>query len=202
VVTNPVGSAAAPLGTMTLAPLGTADNTATALYLPVRTNHSSITVATFQIDGQATTTNIINIESVGPIGATPVELPLISYSTMTLLSGSVTNIGLGTLPTGYAGYLTNDTANNVIGVVLTSALHPQPVFTADSVQSGTNFAASGVNGFANVPYTVLASTNVTLPLASWTSVGTGIFGPTGNFSIAATVTAATPQQFFILRVNP
>jgi hypothetical protein len=200
VVTNPVGNANAPLGTLTLASLGTPDNSYTELYLPVRTNSSGITVSTLQIDGVSTTTNIINVESVGPIGATPVELPLITYTTETLLDGTDTNLAIGTLPAGYHGYLTNDWAQNMVAVVLTSALHPQPVFTAISVQSGTNLVASGVNGFANIPYTVLATTNLTLPFSSWTTAGTGIFGPTGSFRFTTAVSAATPQQFFMVQV--
>ena len=111
------------------------------------------------------------------------------------------NVGLGTLPSGYAGYLVNDTGNDMIALMLTSAIHPQPHITAFSVQSATNLTVSGVNGYANAPYSVVASTNVALPLAEWTSVGTGIFGPDGSLGFAATV-AAAPQQYFRLQVLP
>ena len=158
-------------------------------------------MTTLNLDGLSTTTNIINIESVGPVGATPVELPLIQYSTMNLVSGSTFNVGLGTLPSGYAGSLVNDTANNQIALMLTTALHPKPRVSALSVQAATNLVINGVNGYANVPYSVLASTNAALPLANWTTVGTGVFGPNGSFSFAATV-AATPQQYFRLQVLP
>jgi autotransporter-associated beta strand protein len=198
VLTNPLGSATAPLGTLTLASLGTPENSATLLSLPVRTNGAGITVTTLNLDGLDATTNVINVESVGPVGATPVELPLITYGTMNLVSGSTFNVGLGTLPSGYAGSLVNDTANNAIALMLTSAIHPQPRITAFSVQSGTNLTLSGVNGFANVTYSVVSSTNVTLPLASWTPVGTGIFAQNGSFSFSATV-SATQQQYFRLQ---
>jgi hypothetical protein len=46
---------------------------------------------------------------------------------------------------------------------------------------------------------VLASTDVSAPLNTWTSVGTGIFGPTGNFSFNATMDPTRPQQFFIVQ---
>ncbi len=198
VVTNPIGSASAPLGALTLASLGTPDNSATSLSLPVRTNNAGITVTTLNVDGLDTTTNVINIESVGPVGATPVELPLIQYGTMNLLSGGTFNIGLGTLPAGYAGHLVNDTVNSAIALVLTSAIHPQPRVTFVSLQSGTNLTVHGVNGFANNTYSVVTSPDVTLPLASWTSVGPGVFGPDGSFSFTGTV-AAAQQQFFSVR---
>jgi hypothetical protein len=134
---------------------------------------------------------------VGPVGSLPVELPLIQYGSMNV-AGGIFNVGLGTLPAGYAGYLLNDTPNSAIALVLTNALNPQPRITAVSVQSETNLVISGVNGFANVTYSVVTSTNVALPLADWTSVGTGIFGPDGSFSFATSVTAA-PEQFFSVR---
>jgi hypothetical protein len=185
-----------------LASLGTADNSATALNLPVSANNPSLTVTTFNLDGLDTTTNVINIESVGPVGATPVELPLIQYGIMNLLSGSTFNVGLGTLPSGYAGYLTNDTSISAIALVLTTALHPQPVMTSLNLQSGTSLVISGANGFANVPYYVLASTNVALPLTDWTPIATNIFGPDGSFSFTTAVSAATPQRFFQVQVAP
>jgi len=199
VLTNPLGNASAPLGTLSLASLGTPDSSAALLSLPVRTNSAGITVTTLNLDGLDTTTNIINIESVGPVGTVPVELPLIQYGSMNLLSGSTFNVGLGTLPSGYAGHLVNDTANNAIALMLTATLHPQPRITAVGLQSGTNLTLSGVNGFANNTYSVVVSTNVALPLADWTSVGTGVFGPDGSFSFAGTVSAAQQQQFFSVR---
>src|SRR5262249_822955 len=148
------------------------------------------------IDGLDTTTNVINIESVGPAAAVGVELPIIRYQTLALTAGATFNIELGTLPAGYTGVLTNDTATSTNGPGLSSAIHPQPGMNR-FVESGNTVTFSGINGFANGPFHVLVSTDVTAPLSSWTSVGTGIFGPTGNFSFNATIDPAKPQQFFI-----
>jgi autotransporter-associated beta strand protein len=200
VATNPIGNASGPLGTLELAPAGTPDNSRTTLNLPVGYDGlAGATVASLNIDGLDTTTNVINIESVGPAAAVGVELPIIQYQALTFLAGGTFNVGLGTLPAGYTGVLTNDTATSTIGLVLTTAIHPQPRMNT-FVQSGNNLLVSGINGFANGPYHVLASTDVTAPLSSWTSVGSGVFGPTGNFSFTATLDPAKPQQFFIVQV--
>ena len=200
VTTNPIGNATGPLGTLELAPAGTPDNNRNTLNLPVGYDSlAGATVAALNIDGLDTTTNVINIESIGPAAAVGVELPIIQYQTLTFLAGATFNIGLGTLPAGYAGVLTNDTASSTIGLVLTSAIHPHPRMNS-FVQSGNTVTFSGINGFANGPFHVLASTDVTAPLSAWTSVSSGIFGPTGNFSFNATIDPAKPQQFFIVQV--
>jgi fibronectin-binding autotransporter adhesin len=200
VATNPVGNSIAGLTSLTLSPVGTPDNIRNTLNLPVGYDSlAGLTVTNLSIDGLDTTTNVINIESVGPAAAVGVELPIIQYQTLTFLAGATFNIGLGTLPTGYTGVLTNDTATSTIGLVLASAIHPHPRMNS-FVQSGNNLVVSGINGFANGPFHVLASTDVTAPLSTWTSVASGVFGPTGNFSFSTPIDPAKPQQFFIVQV--
>lgn len=200
VTTNPVGNASGPLGTLELAPLGTPDNSRNTLNLPVGYNGlAGVTVVGLNIDGLDTTTNVINIESIGPAAAVGVELPIIQYQTLTFVAGATFNIGLGTLPAGYTGVLTNDTATSTVGLVLTSAIHPHPQITT-LTQSGNTLAISGVNGFANGPFHVLASTNVADPLSTWTSIGSGVFGPSGSFSFSTAIDPAKPQQFFVVQV--
>jgi hypothetical protein len=194
VVTNSVGPL---LNVLNLVPLGTADNSRTELTLPVD-GSPGITVSTLNLDGLGTTTNIINVGSVGPVGAPPVELPLIQYAAMNVIGGTF-NVGLGTLPTGYTGYLTNDTVQSLIGVVLTSVVHPHPVMNSIS-QSGTNIVISGTNGFANAPYYVLTSTDVGLPLSSWTSVATNVFDSNGNFNFITPIAPGVPSRYFAIQV--
>jgi autotransporter-associated beta strand protein len=200
-VTNAVGTSAAPLGDLLLAPLGTSDNIRNDLYLPIGTNASGIIVGNLDLDALDTTTNVINIESVGPVANLPLELPLIRYTTMNFLLGSTFNIGLGTLPAGYAGYLTNDTTSSQVALVLTSAINPHPVMTSVQLTSSTTLLIGGNNGFANRPYNVLASTNVSLPLANWTSIATNIFAPDGTFSFTTPVDPARPTRFFLLQAQ-
>ena len=191
--TNAIGSAATPLVTLNLLP-STPDNARNDLYLSADGN-PSITVNTLNLDEQDTTTNVIHVLSVGPVGTPPVELALIKYGTLSPQVGSTFNIGLGSLPAGYSGYLTNDTDQLMVGLVLTSAIHPRPVMTGLSL-SGTNLVIAGTNGFANFPYRVVSSTNVSDPLSTWTVIGSGVFGPTGNFNFSTPVVPAVPQRFY------
>src|SRR5262249_30195662 len=95
IATNPVGNAGGPLGTLELPPLGTPDNSRNTLNLPVGYDSlAGLTVASLNIDGLDTTTNVINIESVGPAATVGVELPIIQYQALIFLSGGTFNIGL------------------------------------------------------------------------------------------------------------
>jgi fibronectin-binding autotransporter adhesin len=192
-VTNAIGNSITPLTTLNLLP-SSPDNARNDLYLAAGST-PSITVTSLNLDEQDTTTNVLNVASIGPVGTPPVELALIKYGTLSAQIGSTFNIGLGTLPAGYSGYLTNDTDQLLIGLVLTSAINPRPVMTGVSL-SGTNLVISGTNGFANYSYHVLSSTNVSLPLSTWSSIASGVFGPTGNFTFATPVNPALPQRFY------
>ena len=65
--------------------------------------------------------------------------------------------------------------------------------------SGGNLILSGSGGVAGNGYTWLTSTNLTIPVASWTTNTTGIFSGTGTFSNAIPIIYTTPAQFFRLR---
>jgi autotransporter-associated beta strand protein len=61
---------------------------------------------------------------------------------------------------------------------------------------GANLVMSGSNGPPSGTYYVLATTNVALPLSSWTRVATNTFDSNGAFVF--TNAASTPKQFFRL----
>lgn len=67
--------------------------------------------------------------------------------------------------------------------------------------AGMDLVFNGVNGFADHAYTVLANTNLALPLDQWSPVATNVLSGGGNFSITATnaLNPAAAQQFYILR---
>jgi fibronectin-binding autotransporter adhesin len=72
--------------------------------------------------------------------------------------------------------------------------------TVDFSTLQTGFiTVNAVNGQPGGPVSILSSTNVALPLASWTSVVSGNFDGSGNFSSSVTVDPInTPSLFFIL----
>jgi hypothetical protein len=74
----------------------------------------------------------------------------------------------------------------------------QPVITGIKLQ-GTNLIISGINGSTIYQSVLLTSTNVALPLASWTPVATNTFA-SASFSITNTVDPHARQNYYTLRV--
>lgn len=74
-----------------------------------------------------------------------------------------------------------------------------PVITDTSVSAG-RFIFSGTNGFAGATYYIMSSTNMGLPLSSWTCESTNTF-PAYSFSCTNNVSSAQPQKFYLLKVE-
>lgn len=93
-------------------------------------------------------------------------------------------------------HLATDGGITATGVVITSP----PVLLAPTIISGSLvFGVS--NAVSGSTYYVLSTTNLTLPVASWTPVSTNTY-QSGTFSITNAVSPSVPQKFFILSPNP
>jgi len=76
----------------------------------------------------------------------------------------------------------------------------QPPPTLAMSQAGTNSVLNGAGGAAGGTYYLVASDDLTLPLAQWTSVATNKFDTSGNCSITNSVLAGAAQEFFRIRL--
>jgi len=74
----------------------------------------------------------------------------------------------------------------------------QPQFSSIAL-SGNQLVINGTNGTTSGTYYVLASTNVALPLSSWTPVRTDAF-VNGNFSFTNTLDPNLTRQFYIIQM--
>ncbi len=97
-------------------------------------------------------TNLIHISSVPTITGYPAQFQVLKYSGTIGGAGFDNNIGLGSLPAvspAFAGYLSNNTANTTIDVVITSGPFPSRSLTWGGMPTGdwdtttTNWLASG-----------------------------------------------------------
>jgi len=76
---------------------------------------------------------------------------------------------------------------------------PQPRIVTVTV-SGSNVSLSGTNGLVNALYYALASTNISLPLASWTPAQTNRFDAVGSFADTIPLNLTEPSRFYRLSV--
>jgi fibronectin-binding autotransporter adhesin len=183
VVTNTAGTPAAPLTALNL----------TGGKLQLNLNGSSGVAAVVATTVATSGTTTINLGSIANV-TSGTTYPLISYTG----TDPYSSLSLGTLPAGYAGNLVDDSANSLISLMITSAPARPPVINTIGVVGG-QIVISGTNGVATTNYYVLTSTNIALPLASWTPLATNTFDGSGNFSFTNGA-PVDPQRFYLLRI--
>jgi hypothetical protein len=72
--------------------------------------------------------------------------------------------------------------------------------TAVLAPSGTDITFSGSGGVPGGGFSVVSSTNVVAALATWTTVQTGSFDGSGNYSATIAIVSGEPQRYYTLRV--
>ena len=90
---------------------------------------------------------------------------------------------------------TTGLTNGTIKVIATSSA---PTISKITI-SGGNVIISGNDSGATGGYHVLTTTNIALPLSSWTVLTNGNFDGSGNFS-STNAAGTSPRQFYILQV--
>jgi hypothetical protein len=175
IVTNTIGTTAASLGTLAL--------TNSTLTLWVATASTNAVVTNLTTGGSQ---NVINIAGLPAISSAPQQFRLIDYAGS--IGGAGYNFALGTLPSGFGGYLSNNTAKTAVDLVITN--NPATMLAITSVNGGSSPTAG--TGFSVVVQAqdgggmarnVAANTGVTL------SLNTG--GGTLAGTLTGTITAGT-----------
>jgi autotransporter-associated beta strand protein len=154
---------------------------------PTLTNDSINGVSTFAFGGTLSVTNIgSGILTAGD------SFKLFSATTY---KGAFTDISPATPGAGLVWDTSNLATNGALSVAL-GTFRPQiglPLMTDN------NLILNGSNGAAGYGYSVLSSTNLDLPLASWTLVGTGNFDGFGGFHFTNNIDLQASQQFYIIK---
>jgi hypothetical protein len=76
---------------------------------------------------------------------------------------------------------------------------PRPLFASPLLQSG-QLVLSGSGGQPGKPYYVLSSTNLSLPAAQWTPMGTNSFDGNGLFHFTNTQDPSSAQFYYLLQM--
>jgi hypothetical protein len=77
---------------------------------------------------------------------------------------------------------------------------PEPMIV-NVITSGSNVTLSGTNGLLNAVYHVMSSTDVSLPVGSWTAVATNCFDLSGNFNETIAQNPGEPTRYYRLLVQ-
>lgn len=111
------------------------------------------------------------------------------------LTHSYTTAGTYTVSLTVNGLAGSDT-NTQTGLIV---VNPSPTF-GSPVVSANQLVLNGTGGIAGNQYRILSTTNVTLPMASWTPVWTNTFAQDGSYSF--TNSALTNPSTFFRLVTP
>jgi len=103
-------------------------------------------------------------------------------------------------PNGYLSTGPREPANPPIPVLTDTT--PQTTSAAFTDASHTQMTVSGIGGPANapLPYLVMTSTTLAMPLADWLPCQTNNFASDGTFAYSFLVNAGESQRFFQLRM--
>ena len=143
--------------------------------------------------GQAAAYSVqVATSQTGPFQTLASGLSTTNFTDLNIISGSTRYYTVSA--TGPLGGLTT---SPVVAVTFPSP-PPAPVISNGRI-SGGNVIFTGTNGYGTGNYLVLATTNLSLPLASWTILATNIFGSGGVISFNLSITNS-PQMYYRLRL--
>lgn len=101
---------------------------------------------------------------------------------------------------GSGSFYLHTTGNSLV-LSFTNNLAPVTPVTVNATLNSGNLVGTGSNGVPFHPYYVLASTNLSLPLANWTVISTNAFDAAGNFSFTNTPAQTASPTFYILQLQ-
>jgi hypothetical protein len=105
---------------------------------------------------------------------------------------------LGTKPPGY-NYTLDTSMPGLIRLLVQQPVTNPPSFNA-AYFSGSSFVMGGTGGVTNGTYYVLASSNLTAPITSWTRIATNPFDSAGRFSYTNNPAPGTPRLFYLVQI--
>jgi hypothetical protein len=152
-----------------------------------------------------TTNNVFAVTTNDAVQATGGYLTVIAVSptngTASIANGTnvvftPANNFTGTATIGYT--ITDNVGGTNTSLVTVTVKSTTPV-TIYVNYSGGNLILSGTGGTAGATYYVVGSTNVALPMASWTVLSTNAFDGSGNFSVSVPVDVTKQAQFLRLK---
>jgi glucose/arabinose dehydrogenase len=114
--------------------------------------------------------------------------------------GSLPSIQMPPLASNLADTTDILVVSNWIASLSLNTLPDVPVFNSIKI-TGTNLIFQGTNGWPGQNYSLLASTNLALPLNQWLPIFTNAINPAGNFNLTNPLTPGIPKLFYQLQLQ-
>ncbi len=175
-ITNNAGSLTSPILNLSIGD--------SAIYLPVTPGATNVFVTT--LSTASTTNNTLKITSMPAIAGYPLQYPLISYASYAPLGAADFVPAFPAAATPYAGYISNNVAQNTLDLVITSG--PAP---ARNLTWNGNVNGDWNTGIANWRFGASSSTYNPGDMVAFTDAATG----------TTTVNLTTTLSPFSLLVN-
>jgi autotransporter-associated beta strand protein len=166
--------------------LAAASSTIIEISKTPKTNDALVVSGSLVLNGALIVTNLSGVPALGD-----------AFKLFTAATAPSGNFSSVTLPLLTNGLAWSKTALATAGVITVVSNTPPRIGSIKL--SGSTLIFSGSNGVAGNNYYVIASTNLVLPLASWTRLATNSYDASGNFSFTNTVAPGTPLNFFALQ---
>ena len=180
-----------PLGTLTVSNNLSLASGSTAYF---QVQHSPLTNGSVKVIGTLTQGGTLTVTNGGVAAFTAGDS--FKLFTVTGFNGAFNSFNLPALNGGLFWSTTRLNVDGILGVVSSN-----PPAIGSVTLSGGSLILQGTNGTPNWTYTVLSSTNLTLPLAQWTPTATNFFDAIGNFTWTNATGTTRPQQFYVLQVQ-
>jgi hypothetical protein len=94
-------------------------------------------------------------------------------------------------------YRPGDTQQTAVGLV--QILPPASINALST--AGANFLFGSSNGIPGANFSILASTNVSLPVTNWSVIQTGSFDGNGSLQFTNAIDPSAPQKYYQLRLQ-
>lgn len=188
ILTVASGGALAPGASIGKIVLSNSPSLSGIIAMDISKNDGTLTNDQIHVAGSATYGGSLTVSNLGPDTlALGNSFQLFSASSY---SGAFSSITLPTLSAGLSW--TNELlANGTITVVSRTA----PSISGLS-KTGTNLIFNVTDGAAGGLWKLLTSTNVALPLLSWTTNNSGVFDGSGNVNVTNGINPTEPQRYF------
>jgi hypothetical protein len=146
---------------------------------------------------------VVLTATVSGASGTPTGTVTFNYGTTVLGTATVTGSGTAsitnsTLPGG-TDYITASYSGNATYSPATSSAYAQTITVPAIAVSGTNLVLSYSGSLVGTNYVLLTTTNLLLPVSSWTPLATNA-GTGGVLTFSVPFSATTPAQFFLYQL--